>query len=155
MSKNYNRQKSERKTERERGREETETSGIEQCTVYMNMGLWMFCKDLARLFLFIIHFVFGLFVAVVTINKPIYDIIEILLFNHSISYHMKARLESVYSSTFARKMKKKKQTEPTADLYRLCYQSFFLFLTISKLLNIIKRLSAHRFKCYIFFPQLI
>lgn len=115
------------KNDRVRGREETETSGIEQCTVYMNMGLWMFCKDLARLFLFIIHFVFGLFVAVVTINKPIYDIIEILLFNHSISYHMKARLESVYSSTFARKMKKKKRTEPTADLYRLCYQSFFCF----------------------------
>lgn len=32
---------------------------------------------------------------------------------------------------------------------------FFLFLTISKLLNIINRLSAHRFKCYIFTHYLI
>lgn len=70
----------ERESEREEGKNNGEmTEETWTVKTHMNIGLKMFCKDLVRLLLFIIPLccwtICCLFVTVVSINKPIYDII--------------------------------------------------------------------------------
>lgn len=88
-----------------------------------------------------------LFIAVVTINKPIYDIIIEILFSNHFGCEWKLDGSTFGIRNFA--LHKQKRNKRFSFFVTILFL-FFCYSQIFKLPNIIKRLSAHRFKCYIF-----
>lgn len=109
----------------------------------------MFCKDLARLFLFIISLCFW---AVCDYKQADLWYYWDFAFRSFHFIQLKAKLNSTFINRGEKEEEEEKLNWTDCRIVRSLLPSF-LFLTISKLLNIINRLSAHRLKCYIFFSN--
>lgn len=139
MRKRTRAQKSEREIEnetREHWTVNTEIVSNVQCA-HMNMGLKMFCKDLIRLQS--IHHtlcfwaICCLFIAVVIINKPIYDIIEIFLFVFgSIQKYFATDMAKSLTERSIHGRKRQGQKDKEAKMKRKSNYFIFYIVTIDR-----------------------